>query len=70
MYVEAVSPATSTPPASHWKPVVTPLGVHVPAVAVSTWPTFAVPVSVGAVRFVIVPATTAEVAAEVALAAA
>ena len=48
--------------------MVASLGVQVPGVALNGWPTFAVPVMDGAVRFVIVPATTAEVAAEVAFA--
>ena len=62
VYVEAVAPATSTPSATHWRAVLTSAGFQVPAPAVSVTPTFAVPLIVGTVTLVIVPATTAAVA--------
>ena len=43
-------------------------GFQVPAVAVSSWPTFAVPEMVGTVTFTTEAAATAAVAAEVAFA--
>jgi hypothetical protein len=66
VYVVWVASAIGWPSASHWRATV-PVGAQLPVVAVSTWSTCGVPVTVGGADAVNCPGATAAVTVEVAV---
>src|SRR5690242_16025968 len=58
VYVVWVAPAIGCPSASHWRATV-PAGAQLPVVAVNTWSTCGVPVTVGGVVALNCPGATA-----------